>query len=163
MDVSVCVRYSWKESPSPHAPPYVIFVLAGFAEQGSIQIPAEEKALNYTYDVLGNNINYRSFQIEVRYSRERLWDCESCPKPDYEKFVNYYGMVRRGFFSNSRALSSDSSLFLTSFTLQHDYADHVITRAFQGAQTDMERGNHDFRWYGWTGRRGVYNDLACIE
>ena len=69
--------------------------LIGFAEEGRIQIPDRGISANFSYDVLRNNINYRSFQKESLYSRSRLWDCNNCPKPDYKKFVDYYGRVRR--------------------------------------------------------------------
>ena len=58
-----------------------------------INVPDKDLALNYSYDVITGNINYRSFQIESLYSRDRLHDCDNCPKPDYKKFVDYYGVV----------------------------------------------------------------------
>lgn len=44
--------------------------------------------------------------------------------------------------------------FLFFLLPQYDYADHIVVRAFQADETDMETGNQDFRGFGWAGRRG---------
>lgn len=100
-----------------------------FAEKGTVQLPELQLMLDYSYSVLTGNVNYRSFQKESLYARDRLYDCRNCPKPDYNKFVDYYGI--------------------------YDYADHIIVRAFQADETDMQKGNQDFRAFGWAGRRAI--------
>lgn len=100
-----------------------------FAEQGTAELPELQLSLDYSYNVWSGNVNYRSFQKESLYARDRLYDCHNCPKVDYSKFVDYYGI--------------------------YDYADHIIIRAFQADETDMQMGNQDFRGFGWAGRRAI--------
>lgn len=54
-------------------------------------------------------------------AEDKMWKCQHCPFPEYEKFYNYYG--------------------------EFNYADRIITHAFRGEQTYLKNGNMDFGYY----------------
>jgi hypothetical protein len=100
-----------------------------FPEMDGLKLNYTGLELNYTYDLLKANLNMRSIQRFSTDAREENWDVEGGPYPEYRKFVDYYG--------------------------KYDYADHMISTAFRGEETDMKRGNQDFRLYGDMGRVGT--------
>jgi hypothetical protein len=88
----------------------------------------------YKYDVTQGNLNYRTIEGFSKEAREKMWDCETCPYPEYEKFVKYYG--------------------------RFDYADHIITSGFRDLETDMQNGNMDFSSFEMRARTGTFD--LCV-
>jgi len=86
---------------------------------GNVTVNGAE--LSYEYDVYKHNINKRTIAGMSVEAEEKMWKCEHCPFPEYEKFYNYYG--------------------------EFNYADRILTHAFRGEQTYLKNGNMDFGFY----------------
>lgn len=86
----------------------------------------------YAYDPEFDNSNGRTIQGFSTGAKAQMYDCQTCPYLDYEKFVSYYG--------------------------QFDYADRWVTAALTGTNTDFDNGNANFGQYGLEGRAGKLID-----
>lgn len=73
-------------------------------------------ALSYTYDPLLENRNLRSIQ-SISSSNEIFKDCDECPLPTYQRFINYYGKFA--------------------------YADELVISVMEGKSTNLDNGNVD--------------------
>jgi hypothetical protein len=101
----------------------------GFAAEGRLIADGFSTALNYTYNILQDNINGRTIKGFSSLAKETMYTCvPNCPFDDYRKFAMYYG--------------------------EFDYADQWVTAAFDGRATDFDNGNADFRIYGEAGKIG---------
>jgi hypothetical protein len=100
-----------------------------FASSGSITLTDQPKTLGYTYDVTTENINFRTIAGFSIDAKAEMYSCDTCPYPHYLKFAKYYG--------------------------KFDYADHIITSAFDGISTDMSNGDMNFKLYSTDGQTGM--------
>jgi hypothetical protein len=108
----------------------------GYAADGRMLVTGFDTPLNYTYNILQNNVNGRTIKGFSEDARDKMQLCASCPYEDYTKFMDYYG--------------------------EFDYADQWITAAGDGASTDFENGNADFSNYGQVGKSGTYPVYMCV-
>ncbi len=83
---------------------------------------------NYTYNIRQDNFNGRTIQKFSALAKQEMWDCDSCPYPDYAKFVNYYDA--------------------------YEYGDQWIEAAINGKATSFTNGNLDFTDRGRPSRAG---------
>jgi hypothetical protein len=96
------------------------------------------QSFEYEYVVKKGNFNYRTIAGFSTEAKKRMWDCDACPLDTYAKFVEYYG--------------------------EYDYADQIITAAFNGGKTNLKNGNNDFsRYVGGIGRTGMFFARHCLS
>jgi hypothetical protein len=100
-----------------------------FAGSGSITLVDQGTNLGYTYTVNTGNLNFRTIAAFSLDSKEEMFNCDTCAYPDYWKFLSYYG--------------------------KFDYADHIITSAFDGISTDMTNGDMNYNLYSQDGKTGM--------
>lgn len=95
-----------------------------FASSGEIVIGSVP--LTYSYNVESATKNGRTLQGFSTAAQDKMWSCANCPYDDYKKFYDYYG--------------------------KFDYANQWIMAAFEGAETDFDKGNADFSKYSKEGQ-----------
>jgi hypothetical protein len=116
----------------------LLFILAGFNASGTFNLTDSGKSFEYEYVVEQDNVNYRTIAGFSTDAKERMWDCDGCPYDTYTKFFDYYG--------------------------EYDYADQIITAAFNGGKTSLKNGNNDFSLYeGGIGRTGMFFARHCLS
>jgi len=98
-----------------------------FIDSGVLTVPEYQLSLPYSYDEETDNMNFRAIEGFSHYAQDLMAECEgNCPYPEFEIFAEYYGMP--------------------------DYADTIITSAFNGETTFLANGNMDFSLLGDDGR-----------
>merc|ERR1712176_511226 len=93
-------------------------------ETGSLDI--DGTTVEYTYNILENNVAKRTLQGFSTEAKEKMWDCANCPYDTYAAFVDYYGA--------------------------YDYGDEWVMAGFEGRKTDFKNFNNDFGAYGFDGK-----------
>jgi hypothetical protein len=107
----------------------------GFMAEGTLSIPELDLDAAYSYNLLENNLNLLSISRLSSKSRKTMHECEDCDYyPMYEKYVGFYG--------------------------RFDYADHIITSAFHGDRTALNRGSMDFGIYSEDGKTGALYSIV---
>jgi hypothetical protein len=111
-------------------------VCSGFASKGELEID-DLGILTYTYDPLKSNFNARTLQGFSTQAKEKMYECDNCPYPTYDKFYKYYGAF--------------------------DYANQWVMAAFNKASTNFAKGNANFGIYGMEGTAGMCIVLIGTE
>eukprot|EP00980_Cylindrotheca_fusiformis_P003785 scaffold834_cov123-Cylindrotheca_fusiformis.AAC.32 len=109
----------------PNSCPFLL-LLAGFNDTGWITV--DGRVFSYEYDVYEENYNYRTIADLSNDAEEKMWECSHCPITEFRKFYEYYE--------------------------EFNYADRIISSAFNAQKTNMKNGNMDF---------GLYSDSALSE
>jgi hypothetical protein len=86
-------------------------------------------ALSYSYNKTTDNLNGLTIQGFSTNAKDNFYSCDACPYIDYSKFVDYFG--------------------------EFEYADKWVSAAFEGGNTEFDRGNADFSLYTSVGRSGT--------
>jgi hypothetical protein len=116
----------------------LLFNLAGFNSSGTCTVSDElGTSFEYEYVVEQDNVNYRTIAGFSTDAKEKMWDCDACPYNTYSKFFDYYG--------------------------EYDYADQIISAAFNGTKTNLKNGNSDFSLYTGIGRTGMFFARHCLS
>jgi hypothetical protein len=103
---------------------------------GVITVPDLKMTLPYSYDLNNDNLNFRAIEGFSKFAADLMVDCGgSCPYPEFEKFVKYYGI--------------------------YDYGNHIISAAFKGGSTFLNNGNMDFSLFGDDARTGTTTTCRC--
>jgi hypothetical protein len=102
----------------------------GLASSASILVE-DYGAYLYKYSVTSDNINKRTLAGFSTDAEELMRTCptSTCLFPDYKKFFEFFG--------------------------RYDYADYIITKAFDGQATELNLGNSDFSVYKKTGQAEI--------
>ena len=86
-----------------------------------------DQIINYTYNILEDNLNQLSLQrLSTEKKTETTYWCKNCNSDDFSLFYKYYGVP--------------------------DYADQWITAAGEGKMTDFFNGNANFVTFGLPGK-----------
>lgn len=93
-------------------------------ETGTLDI--DGTTVEYTYNILENNVAKRTLQGFSTEAKEKMWDCANCPYDTYAAFVDYYGA--------------------------YDYGDEWVMAGFEGRKTNFKNFNNDFGAYGFDGK-----------
>ena len=60
-----------------------------FAESGELVVSGYSGNLNYTYDILSDNVNGRTIKGFSTQARQKMYLCDNCPYVDYMKVSDY--------------------------------------------------------------------------
>ena len=105
-----------------------------FASTGTLTINGA--SVGYSYDPLTENVAKRTIAGFSTSAQKKMAQCENCPYDTYEKYFKYYGA--------------------------YDYADQIVTAAFEGERTSFSNFNNDFGIYDFAGREQIIKKATAF-